>query len=283
MDTSEIAASVGAYLGIKELAPRLLGPTVDYLGDRLKGLTELGVRNIERVFRSATIKLGSRINSPGQIPARVLRNVLNEAYFCEDALAAEYFGGILASARSQDGKDDRGAYFAALVSRLSSYQIRSHYVFYQCFKYVYNGRRLPFNHMELREQASIFIPLKSYAAAMGCMPHEGLDPYLNHACTGLVKESLISDYCAHDWSQFYRVNPPTGLESTPMLGLVSAPTQLGLELFLWCHGEGKQPVHQFFFAENDFDSLPEVHIDFTKVIKTPVAKEWGPESEPAKI
>lgn len=283
MDSIEIVTAAGSYFGLKDLVPRVLGPTADYLGEGLKGLTEKGVHNLQRVFRSAERQLGPRINSDGQVPPRVLKNILNEAYFCDSEVAAEYFGGILASSRSNDRRDDRGAYFAGIVGRLSSYQIRSHYVLYQCFKHVFNGKRVPFNHMELRERASIFIPLTNYVDAMDCKRHEGVTPYLDHACVGLIKESLISDYFAQGPSKFYRVYPTTGLEEGKQLGLVVAPTRLGLELFLWSHGNGWQPVHQTFFNDTVFEMLPEVKLSFTGVMKTPIAKEWGPEEEAAGI
>jgi len=283
MNAIEIATVAGSYFGLKDLVPRVLGPTADYLGEGLKGLTVKGVNNIQRVFRSAERQLGSRINSNGQVSPRVLKNILNEAYFCDSEVAAEYFGGILASSRSSDGRDDRGAYFAAIVSRLSSYQIRSHYVLYRCFKYVFNGKRLPFNHMELRESASIFIPLMNYIEAMDCKRHEGMTPYLDHACVGLIKESLISDYFAHGQSLFFRVFPATGLEKETHQGIIVAPTRLGLELLLWSHGKGFLPVHQAFFNDTVFEMIPEINLSFDGVLKAPVARDWGPETEPVCI
>ncbi len=283
MDALQIATAAGACFGLKDLVPKILGPTADYIGEGLKELTTKGVQNIQRVFQSAAKKLGNKINSPGQVPPRVLKNILNEAYFCDSEVGAEYFGGILASSRSNDSRDDRGAYFAAMVGRLSTYQIRSHYIIYQCFKHVFDGRRLPFNHMELREKASVFIPLRNYIDAMDCKGCEDMTPYLNHACVGLIKESLISDYFAHGESRFYRVHPPTGLESAKALGIVLAPTRLGLELFLCSHGEGWQSIHQFFFHDTQFELLPDIKLSFDGVVRTPVAREWGPETEPAAI
>jgi len=59
-----------------------------------------------------------------------LKNVFDEGKYCEDDLSKEYFAGVLASSRTKDGKDDRGMTNAKLVSNLSSYQIRTHYIFY---------------------------------------------------------------------------------------------------------------------------------------------------------
>ena len=283
VDAVHIATAAGTYFGLKDLVPRILGPSADYLGEGLKGLTEKGVQNITRVFHCAERKLGAKINSPGQVPPRVVKTILTEAYFCDSEVAMEYFGGILASSRSNDARDDRGAYFAAIVAGLSTYQIRSHYVLYHCFKRVFDGKRLPFTHMELREKAAVFIPATNYVDAMDCKRYEGMTPYLDHACVGLIKESLISDYFAKGESRLYRLQPPTGLEHEKVLGIVAAPTHLGLELFLWSHGEGWQPVHQFFFHNNQFEVLRGVNLSFDGVKKIPSAKNWGPENEPAPI
>lgn len=283
MDASDIVTGIGAYVGLKELLPRILGPTADYVGTGLKGLTEKGVRNVTKVFSIAAKRLGKSIDKPGQVSPRVFKVILNEAYFCENDLAAEYYGGILASSRTSDMRDDRGAYFASMVARLSTYQIRSHYVLYQCMNYVFKDRRVPLNHMELREQASVFVPLTAYVDSMECGRTEGMTPYVDHAIVGLINESLLSDYFAEGASRFYRLKPPCGLENEKAIGLVVAPTRLGVELFLASHGYVDLPVHQFFFEGTQADMIPSVAIDFTGVRKTPIAREWGPVDEPAKI
>ena len=149
--------------------------------------------------------------------------------------------------------------------------------------FVFKDKRVPLNHMELREQASIFIPLTAYVDAMECRRTEGMAPYVDHAIVGLINESLLSDYFAKGASRFYRLHPPCGLENESCLGLVVAPTRLGIELFLASHGYVDLPVHQFFFEETQSTILPTVVIDFTGVQKTPIAREWGPVDEPAKI
>ena len=283
MNEKEIAEAVGAFFGVKELAVRLLGPTADYLGSELKGVTQKGADNIRRVFIRAMEKLGQKLESPGQVAPRALKAILSEGYFADSEVATEYLGGILASSRSGDTRDDRGAYFASLIGRLSTYQIRSHYVLYHYFKHVFNGLHVPFHHMELREKASIFIPTTTYVDAMDCRRNEDMTPYVDHALVGLIKESLISDYYAESHSQYYRLHPPCGLETEDRIGIVAAPTRLGLELFMWTQGLGAYPPHQFFDTDNKFDLLPEVKLTFEGVEKTPVALHWGVESQPARI
>jgi hypothetical protein len=89
-----------AILGSKEIIVKILGPTAEYIGGELRSYTEKGAANLRRIFTNTEKKLGARLDQPGQVPPKVLKNVLNEGYFCEDELAAEYFGGVLASSRS---------------------------------------------------------------------------------------------------------------------------------------------------------------------------------------
>ena len=88
--------AAAAYL-TKDGIAKLLGPTAEYLGDGLRDYTKRRAENISRIFQKASEKLGNRIETPGEVPPRVLKAVLNEGSFCDDELAAEYFGGVLAS------------------------------------------------------------------------------------------------------------------------------------------------------------------------------------------
>jgi len=123
--------AVSAYLA-KDALQKLLGPTAEYLGDGLRYLTRRRIENIGRIFQKAGAKLGDRIEAPGEVPPRVLKTVLNEGSYCDDELAAEYFGGVLASSRTDTGRDDRGARIGKLLDGLSTYQIRAHYLIRNC-------------------------------------------------------------------------------------------------------------------------------------------------------
>jgi hypothetical protein len=68
-----------------------------------------------------------------------LKEILENGAWCEEELQVEYFGGVLASSRTGISRDDRGAYFTSLISRLSTYQLRSHYIFYHLFKKIFDG------------------------------------------------------------------------------------------------------------------------------------------------
>src|SRR5262245_36922667 len=121
-----------SIVGSAKLLEKLLGPTAEYIGEGVKSWTERRVANVDRILHKAATKLGGKIDQPGIVPARVVCGILDKGSFCEDELCAEYFGGVLASSKSGSPRDDRGASYAALLGRLSTYQIRRIIVFITC-------------------------------------------------------------------------------------------------------------------------------------------------------
>jgi hypothetical protein len=110
-------------LGVK-LLHDVCGPTAKYLGGELKSYTEAGLENLKRVFGNAYRRIEAEHKHDGEVPARVLKSLLPEAYFCEDEVQAQYLGGILASAKGPIARDDRAVSHIRLLSGLSTYQIR---------------------------------------------------------------------------------------------------------------------------------------------------------------
>ncbi len=111
-----------AILGAKDLIVKILGPTADLIGENLREYTERGARNIRIIFEKTAQRLGDEINTPSSVPPNILKVILNEGYYCEDEMSAEYFAGILAYSRSDKSRDDRGITYLSLVSQMSNYQ-----------------------------------------------------------------------------------------------------------------------------------------------------------------
>ena len=105
------------------------------------------------------------------VPPRVLKGIVNEGAFCEDSIAAEYLGGVLASSRGTGSRDDRGVVMNALIGRLSVYQLRTHYILYHIIKDLYDGTGMGMPPCDSREMRS-FLPLIAYAVAMGLHEYE---------------------------------------------------------------------------------------------------------------
>ena len=116
---------------MREIINKVLGPTAEYLGEEiLAGVKKKRAENTWNIFSNAEKKLGDKLDRPGQVPPKVLRTIINEGSYSDDAVATEYLGGVLASSRTEEGRDDRGDRLAKLISNMSIYQLRSHYLIY---------------------------------------------------------------------------------------------------------------------------------------------------------
>lgn len=234
--------ALAAYLG-KDGLQKILGPTADYLGGGLKDFTQKRMEAVGHIFVSAQGKLGNKADTPGEVPPKVLKTVLNEGSYSNDPLAIEYFGGILASARTEGGRDDRSARFAKMVDALSTYQLRAHYLIYATIRKLFSDRGLIFNR-EARAKMQIFIPFESFAGAMA-FDHNELaqaDQLVNHIFFGLSADSLIE-------SMQYgpKENIVTAFPKAESSGIVCTPSALGAELFLSAFGLAEQRL-EFIFA-----------------------------------
>ena len=158
-------AILGSALGGAKVVEKLLGPTAEYIGGGLRNWTERRVQNVVSIFTKTTAKLGADIDKPGAIPPRVLKNVLDEGSYCDDPLMAEYFGGVLASSRSQVGRNDRGVYWSSLVARLSIYQVRSHFLVYRAIYDRFKNTDFHFGPDD-RSKLAILLPFPEYIRSM---------------------------------------------------------------------------------------------------------------------
>jgi len=80
--------------GSAKLLGKALGPIFDDVGGVIKNYTEKGIANLGRVFKHMLKTLGSKLEKPGQVPPKILRDVLYHGYVCEDELSAQYVGCI---------------------------------------------------------------------------------------------------------------------------------------------------------------------------------------------
>lgn len=234
--------AIAAYLS-KDGLSKLLGPTADYLGGGLRDFTKERVSNIGKIFSSAEKKLGDKVNTPGQVPPKVLKTIMNEGSYSTDNLATEYFGGILASARTEHGRDDRGARLAKILDSLTTYQLRAHYLIYSTVRRIFKDKNLPFN-ITGRPQMQIFIPFEEYFALMEFdgKEMEQAGQLLNHVFFGLHGDSLIDT----TWRYGQREQMTDIFSSAPSGGIVCGPSALGAELFLSAFGHAELPLEAIF-------------------------------------
>ncbi len=234
--------AIAAYLG-KDGLEKLLGPTADYLGTGLRDLAQRRVENIGRIFKNAQEKLGSKIEQPGEVPPRVLKAILDEGSFCDDGIAAEYLGGVLASSRTDLGRDDRGARVSKILSGLSTYQIRTHYLVYATVKALFFDKKLSID-LEGRPKMQVFLPFGGYAEAMDFSEAERkqFGQIISHVFFGLHVEGLIEG----QWQCGPKDSITELFAAAPDGGIICQPSALGVELFLWAFGKAEHPLSYLF-------------------------------------
>lgn len=137
----EIIESIGTVGGLAFAAKKVLGPTLDKVGGDFATLYTKGRDLIVQ-------KTFNKIEDPNdgqQANLRVAREVFWNGSFSDEAISAEYFGGILASSRSIDGKNDNDLYFVNIVKMLSSEELYLHYIIYNAFNKYFVDKKIRVN------------------------------------------------------------------------------------------------------------------------------------------
>ena len=242
--TMSAGAVAAAYLS-KDGVAKLLGPTAEYLGGELKSLVEKSQRNVGAIFKSAATKAGDQLGKPGVVNARVLKHIIDEGRFTEEELFAEYVGGVLASARTEDGVDDRGVYYAQIIQSMSVYQLRTHYLFYYLIWNLAKGQQLDLNGYVDRYKLEIVIPVKIYERTFGIVDGPKEMPFIAHSLSGLARDNLIEDT--------WKFANPAMLKASHITvdtqSFLIKPTISGIELFIWAHGKGETGLSAFLDPE----------------------------------
>ncbi|EGQ8103730.1 TPA: hypothetical protein I7259_25120 [Vibrio parahaemolyticus] len=231
--------AIAAYLG-KDGIAKLLGPTAEYLGGELREFTQKRVQNVGKIFSKAEEKLGDNINSNGAVPPKVLKTIINEGSYCDDELAIEYFGGILASSRTELGRDDRGARVARILDTMSTYQIKAHYIIYSLIKELFCESGFEYN-MDDRPKMQILIPWDSFIDSMQFDKNEleQLISIVNHSFFGLSSDNLIQTF---QYGRQEHLQKYCKCEVPSQGGIIVSPSAFGAELFLWGYGQGHQDL-----------------------------------------
>ncbi|MGH3462805.1 MAG: hypothetical protein ACRDP9_15190 [Kribbellaceae bacterium] len=243
---------------------KLFGPSAEYLGEHWRSkLEERAQRNAGRVASRAIEKLGSRIDQPGEIPPRALRGILEEAQYSEDEVSVEYVSGVLASSRTPDGKDDRATSITATISRLSSFSLLAHYIWYTEIKRLLHDVDQPDIANLGLDRAQIFMPFSTFRGAVSDERANDTGN-LMHAIHYLEKESLISvpAYGARHMIRNYLMSMTTQhVEAVPEEGgMILAPTLVGMDLYLWSQGLGGTTTYMFFDETFKPEPIPDVDI-----------------------
>jgi len=257
VDVDEKAIAVGgiAFYTLK----KLLGPTADYLGGELKSFVEKSRANIGRIFGVAARRLRDKLDEPGTVEPRVLARILEEGRFCEDALAAEYFGGLLASSRSKDPHADRALPMLAALKNLPTLGIRLHYIGYGAFREAYSRHELG---DALESELSVFIRAEDVFATV----HDAVGESATYAIYDGAQALLITDLGRRPtvWGNAEAVRYWTGGADEP--GFLLTPNEFGIKLLLWVHGHPNVPAGTFFDRSVELERASDIQIPAAKIV-----------------
>jgi hypothetical protein len=260
MDSSVVVGSGLAILGSKDIINRLLGPTADYLGGEIKHLVKKCSINLDRIFAIAARRLGKGIEKPGVVPPRILKEIIDVGSFCEDQLASEYFGGLLASSRTSDGSDDTILPYLSIIRDLPVQQLRLHYIVYALLHQLFHGKSWEspaLNTSVGRTQARIWINSSELLASLVIDIEKAWSDCFERANRGLAHKNLL-------------LYVETDRDRTGKNIRVYEPTVDGADLFMMVNGKRGHMAETFEYDLN----LPRISF--------PMPKEFGKYMQPEK-
>jgi hypothetical protein len=224
------AAAAASAIEKSGLLPRLLGPLADEIGADL--VARHRQRNAEKVARKAIRRLGARLDQNGAVNPRVAHRVFEEGSYVEDDVMLEYLAGTLAAARTPDGRDDRGAYYANIVAALSANQIRIHHAMCSALATTPVGPQMNFTDGATLFRNAVYTPMMlARQLLVGPRSEDDVSSpnLVAETVVGLGREGLLTDYAvSHPRTLRY-----SGFD-VPVVMLV--PSTLALHLFLWAYG-----------------------------------------------
>ncbi len=241
--------STGLSGAIGDIIIKLLGPLAEELGQDILEYKRQRRENVGKIILNAGKKGGDKFDRPGRVPLKVFKTIIDEGSYSDDAVATEYFGGVLASSRTEEERDDRGDRLAKLTSNLSTYQIRSHYLIYSTLSELFSNSGNSFDTYGNGGKMQLFMSYQDYANAMEFTQQE----WANHQILSHIFHGLSTDGLIQDSSTFGRQEVlETNFVGVPSDGIICAPTTLGVELFLWAFGHGDKELN--FLLTDDFSS-----------------------------
>ncbi len=124
----------------------------------------LDIKNGYVALKSIAKNAFKKNPNDGSVNKRVAIEVLRSGGFIETDIGVEYFGGILAQAKTSDGKDDSGMYYTEVVKSLSSNQLRLHYIIYNSLQKLFISDQEKYSLLnigmetELQKNRIYFVP-----------------------------------------------------------------------------------------------------------------------------
>jgi hypothetical protein len=122
----ETVKAGGIIVSAAAAAKIVLGPTAQLIGEDIMKMYAAGRDKIlEKAFRKI-----SNLDDGKAANLRIAHDIFVNGVVTDDEICAEYFGGMLAASRSENGSNDEPIQFVSVTKSLSSHQLRLHYQLY---------------------------------------------------------------------------------------------------------------------------------------------------------
>jgi hypothetical protein len=229
--------AIAGGIASKEVLSKLLGPTAEYLGNGMRDLVKISATNVSRIFTIACEKLKDGLDKKGQVNPRILKNILEEGRFVENIFSAEYFGGILASSRNEDGQDDSSLPYINLIKVLPSFHIHLHFIIYSLVAKFGAIKRGKSNYLNIKS-LQLMIPLNQLRKSLSIKKNDSNIEVWN-ALVNLSENNLIYEHYGLKTDNSEKKNGEISFDEP---GIIVRPTEKGAALFLKALGyQGLSP------------------------------------------
>ncbi len=219
--------AIAGGIASKEVLNKLLGPTAEYLGNGMRDLVKISATNVCRIFTIACEKLKDGLDKKGQVSPRILKNILEEGRFIENIFSAEYFGGILASSRNEDGHDDSSLPYINLIKVLPSLHIHLHFIIYSLVAKFGAIKQEKANDLNIKS-LQLKIPLNQLCKSLSIGKNNSYIEVWD-ALVNLSENNLIYEHYGLKTSHSEKKNGEIMFDEP---GIVVRPTEKGAALFL---------------------------------------------------
>lgn len=219
--------AIAGGIASKEVLGKLLGPTAEYLGNGMRDLVKISVTNMSRIFAIACEKLKDGLDKKGQVNPRILKNILEEGRFVENIFSAEYFGGILASSRNEDGQDDSSLPYINLIKVLPSFHIHLHFIIYSLAAKFGAIKKEKINNLNIRS-LQLMIPLNQLSESLS-IQKDSSDMEIWDALVNLSENNLIYEQYGLKTNNLEKIRGEIEFNEP---GVIVRPTEKGATLFL---------------------------------------------------
>jgi hypothetical protein len=245
------SAGPKAEEGAGKLLTRLLGPSVDVFGEALARSAAYRTRNFGRIVQRADRK--SRGRSDGTVGARVAFVMLEDGSLCDDELMAEYLGGVLAGARTPNGKDDRAVSWIKVITGLSVLEVRAHYLLYREWAARLRGRTdLKLGMSVDAMKSTLDVEYFEFAQLVNAGDSIAAIELVDHTIPGLQAVGLLGTDCSGGSRN--SVAPDSPFDHVVRI----TPSSRGCELYGWAQGLSGLIAAEFTSRAEAFDTEPPI-------------------------